>query len=257
MWECLTKGLCQRKCDKTHVWNIENQKHLEIHKQKLPKHPPKLDVVELDWNRGRRIDSYYVVEGTTQTIIRQEIYKKICLQQKTSFHTKDLFSVSMRNVNERIINERKFIIPVIPNFSFREMSNSPDPLEGEFLGSSNVVEVQVESSQCVTEGAEASCDAQEDQLSYRGSEKLDSGDRQVSEIGEDPDTMMTDVEEADSIENYATPASSNPQTGSEHSMELCQLKVEVPSRQTTGLFQGQVLEAIVRHNQTSAIESET
>lgn len=108
MWECLTKALCQKSYQKTHVWNLENRRHLTVPTR--PKKGNGSGMVDLDWNRGRRMDSYFL-EGTTQTVVRQEVYKKICLMRKSPLYSKDVFSVSMRNVNERIINERNMTVP--------------------------------------------------------------------------------------------------------------------------------------------------
>lgn len=133
MWQWLASGLCQKKCKKTHVWNIKSQQHYSTAQRpkKVVTTPPakkeETQVVDLDWNKRPRIDSYFL-EGTTQTIIRQEIYKKICLQKKSPFFTKDLFSISMRNVNEKIINEKKIIIPFDPDehMEQEDLPRSPD-----------------------------------------------------------------------------------------------------------------------------------
>lgn len=176
MWEWLLNALCQKPYQKTHVWNLENQKHLTIPRQKRkttrgPQRDAGSALVELDWKQGRRMDSYFI-EASTQTIIREEVYKKVCLQKKSPFQTKDLFSISMRNVNEKILNERSIVVPARPDGSMDpgEMS-SVDNSEQDFL---QVVHVQVESTR---------------------------RDSRSSHRQEDMDTMVTDVDEEDSIEN--------------------------------------------------------
>lgn len=195
-------GLCQRKCleEKTQVWNLESQKELFSRPmQKSPKKKPNLEnQVALDWNRRRRMDSYFV-EGTTQTVIRQEIYEKILLQQKSPFFTKDLFTISMRNVNERIINERRIIVPA----RSEKYSDAESSLEiANFNPASEIeVEVQVETPpkesvefDSATENSEREVDAKVDLSRSSGSGRSDPA------RGEDLETVVTDVEE-DSLGN--------------------------------------------------------
>lgn len=171
MWEWLSKALCQKSYEGTHVWNLESQKHVTLPRQKRKiRKGLHRDIrsapVELDWKQGRRMDSYFL-EAATQTVIRQEVYKKISLQNKSQFHTKDLFSVSMRNVNERILNARHVVVP-------GSVDTGETSFEQNFLQESRVVHVQEERTR---------------RDSYSSVHQQ-----------EDMDTIVTDVDE-DSIED--------------------------------------------------------
>lgn len=207
MWEWLASGLCQKKCQETHVWNIESQKHYTAQRPKkaVTTSPPKKEesqLVDLDWNKRPRIDSYFL-EGTTQTIIRQEIYKKICLQKKSPFYTKDLFSISMRNVNEKIINEKKIIIPFEPDehMDQEDSPKSPDENSKKDLQRQNsVVHARVETLPSDSSSSVVSftvcCVEELVERPRPPSSCSDAGNH--SGRSEPGDTMVTDV---DSIEN--------------------------------------------------------
>lgn len=163
------------------------------------------------------MDSYYV-EGT-QTVIRQEIYEKILLQQKSPFYTKDLFSISMRNVNERIISERKIIVPERPeNYknsvnSSLETINFTPALEIEVranietppkgynnAGSPEMPPKDSDDADSLGENSEKELSEKQDMSRSSGSGKSDQGGQ-----GEDLETVVTDVED-DSTGN-STPKS--------------------------------------------------
>lgn len=171
-------ALCQKPYQKTHVWNLENQRHVTLPRQqsktmRSPRREAEAALTELDWKQGRRMDSYFI-EGATQTIIREEIYKKTWLQKRSMFHTKDFFSISMRNVNERILNERSVVVPAkLDTFMSREEVSSFGNSEQDFHQESSVVRLQLESHSYTSDGPHQ----------------------------EDMDTVVTDVEENDSIEN--------------------------------------------------------
>lgn len=235
MWEWLVKGICQKKGDKTHVWNLEHQQHFTAQRpRRSPTRPEESPVVvDLDWNRRPRIESYYI-EGTSQTIIRQEVYKKIFLQKKSPYYTKDLFTISMRNVNEKVISERKIIIPVNPDIFKRkdEFSSEESSIDIANFGQPNITEVVVEQSQSESDSlnvpfSEENCGGEVTKAvlaissdvtvsseivrkSSSSSEKSDSegvkhlSDSSLEERPHDLDTMVTDLDDIDSIENCAT-----------------------------------------------------
>lgn len=152
------------------------------------------------------MDSYFV-EGTTQTVIRQEIYKKILLQQKSPFYTKDLFTISMRNVNERIINERRIIVPERPD-NYKNNSDAESSLEISNFNPASEIKVQVQIETPPKESADFDSteensdkemsDSKQEMSRSSGSGRSDPGTR-----GGDRETIVTDVEE-DSIGNTAT-----------------------------------------------------
>lgn len=161
----------------------------------MKKDKKEVHVVDLDWNKRPRIDSYFL-EGTTQTIIRQEIYKRICLQKKSPFYTKDLFSISMRNVNEKIINERKIIIPLDPDqhMDQEDEKKCPDNHEEDSGRQEDVVvHAQVETLPSEYGSSVVS-------FNVCGVEELEERVESLSicSNSEPEDTMITDV---DSIEN--------------------------------------------------------
>lgn len=201
-------------------------------------------VVDLDWNRRPRIESYYI-EGTSQTIIRQEVYKKIFLQKKSPYYTKDLFSISMRNVNEKIISERKIIIPVNPDgftdkYDFPSEESSIDIAN---FGQPNIVEVVVETPPSDSDSLNVPFDEDKSddertkevsavfsdgtaspeigRTSSSSSDKSDSedvkhlSDTSLEERPHDLDTMVTDLDDIDSIENCGTLPRDEP-SGSEN-----------------------------------------
>lgn len=208
MWEWLASGLCQKRCQETHIWNIESQRHYTSQRPKKavttsPAKKEESQVVGLDWNKRPRIDSYFL-EGTTQTIIRQEIYKKICLQKKSPFYTKDLFSISMRNVNEKIINEKRIIIPLEPDerMDQEDLLRSPDDDYNKDLQQkdSDVVHARVETLPSDSSSSVVSfnvcCVEELVERPRPPSSCSDAGNH--SGRSEPGDTMVTDV---DSIEN--------------------------------------------------------